>query len=379
VLAALDRVVAIEDDLSSLETDTASLDLTLTALEEVATNGPAVSCTLAGGTTGPLAWQDGGTISTIGTGGAVVLTQTVYAVVDTSAYGFGAGGHFVPAYIPSLQYAATSEVSVAAGAFIGGQAAVLGATRSEFRYYVTVDSALLGASTLMQVASHTPWSLKWIANAGRCSRAGQARNWEQYGQGQMRIQVDTAIAGFALTPVYVVSLGGDAMHTGYAPATTYGVYRATNSEFYVYLSTGDPSLATPANARAWGWHINWVAVEPDATSQLFRSTTYASGTATEWVGGTTTATRGSVSVVVAAAALTEWQQLYQNFVLVASLHGNEMLSESQGWAALAANSDGSFKSVIRTSSFKNPNWSDDNPSVSAATADWHLDWIAVPI
>lgn len=85
LLQIVDRVQAIESELDALEADSQALSQTLTALEEVALNGPETPCVLVGGSTTPTDWLDGGTAEDM-------VSKIVYQVVDTSNFAFAASG-----------------------------------------------------------------------------------------------------------------------------------------------------------------------------------------------------------------------------------------------------------------------------------------------
>eukprot|EP01052_Picozoa_sp_SAG31_P029171 SAG31_NODE_2879_length_4960_cov_13.684839_4_plen_251_part_00 len=85
LLQIVDRVQAIESELDALEADSQALSQTLTALEEVALNGPETPCVLVGGSTTPAEWLDGGTAEDM-------VSKIIYQVVDTSNFAFPASG-----------------------------------------------------------------------------------------------------------------------------------------------------------------------------------------------------------------------------------------------------------------------------------------------
>eukprot|EP01051_Picozoa_sp_SAG22_P016759 SAG22_NODE_2436_length_2576_cov_1.368187_2_plen_439_part_00 len=377
LLAILDKVTVIETELEALAADANSLNQTLGALEEVSRNGPGADCRLVGSGTSALDWQDGG-LAEDG------VSQVIFTVVDTSSFAFAANGFFIPAYIASLQFPASSINSI--GSFAFGQSQILGASTSSFRFVVSVDPNLFGnptdptdsSYTLLQLARDSQWSVRWTANAGRCSQAGQAYDWEQYEANGLRMRVDTTAARFSSTPSYVISLGGDQHDT----STTFGVYGKQRDEFYVYVETN----VTAANASAYNWHINWIGKEASDGTDFFRDTSHAAGTAMAWAGaGADTLAAGSifstqVEQVLAPEAVMDWFRVYKDFVIVTTLSGRTQEEQAIGWSCLNANSDGTFTSKVRpTSSWLETLSSSDNPAVTAASAGWRLDWIAVPI
>lgn len=372
LLNIVDRVAVIEAELEALAADSRSLDQTLAALEEVSRNGPGVACSIVGGATTEADWQDGGVA-------ADGVRQTIYANVDTSSFAFAASGHFVPAYVASLQFPASTVNSVGAYAF--GQAQVQGATTTGFKVVIAVDPNLFANPTepaasysLLELARDSHWSVSWMANAGRCSGAGQAYAWEQYGTGSLRMRVSTAGAGFTTMPSYVVSLGGPESG-GAALTTTLGVMGKQTSEFYVYMDTTTPA----ADAIAANWHINWIGKEAADGTDFFRNTPHAAGTSAPSGWTNAGGTDGAVSLVVDAAAVAEWFRVYQGFVMVCTLNGRTQEEQSIGWSALSANPDGTYSTTVRPTAPWPLLTATPQPNVAAATAGWRIDWIAVPI
>jgi hypothetical protein len=83
--------------------------------------------------------------------------------------------------------------------------------------------------------------------------------WQQYSSGAgVFVDVDTSSAGFATTPIYITSLGGNNAHWGTTGATS--IYDATPTGFRVYVRWSSGEELTPAVANQFGWHINWIAV-----------------------------------------------------------------------------------------------------------------------
>ena len=79
--------------------------------------------------------------------------------------------------------------------------------------------------------------------------------WVQYSGGGVAVEVDTSSAGFSALPYYFTSLGG---HTNnwMAQGVT-SIYEPTAKGFRVHI--GYRGL-TAAQAKDWGWYINWIAI-----------------------------------------------------------------------------------------------------------------------
>lgn len=84
-------------------------------------------------------------------------------------------------------------------------------------------------------------------------------SWLAYGSSGIYLDVDTSAAKLTVTPVYVTSLGGNSGNWSTAGATS--IYLPTAIGFRVYVKWVDNAPLTPAQANAWQWHINWIAME----------------------------------------------------------------------------------------------------------------------
>jgi len=82
--------------------------------------------------------------------------------------------------------------------------------------------------------------------------------WQPYGAQGIFVDVDTSLAGFTNTPMYITSLGGIGNHWETTGATS--IYNPTPTGFRVYLRLASAGPITPAFANQYGWHINWIAV-----------------------------------------------------------------------------------------------------------------------
>jgi hypothetical protein len=83
----------------------------------------------------------------------------------------------------------------------------------------------------------------------------QNTRWVQYSDGGIYVEIDTSSAGFSSTPYYFTSLGG---HTNNWQAQgAASIYLPTAKGFRVHV--GHREL-TAAQAKEWGWYINWIAI-----------------------------------------------------------------------------------------------------------------------
>lgn len=86
-----------------------------------------------------------------------------------------------------------------------------------------------------------------------------ATNWLVYSPTGIVVSVDTTIAGFTKTPVYVTSLHGSGGHWATTGGTS--VYVPTPTGFSIYVKWSDNSALTPLSANQNQWHIQWIGVE----------------------------------------------------------------------------------------------------------------------
>jgi hypothetical protein len=82
-------------------------------------------------------------------------------------------------------------------------------------------------------------------------------DWKQYGAKGITVKVDTSPAGF-MNAMYFTSLGGNELHWATLGATS--IYKPTPTGFEVFVRWADGSNLTPADAKNYGWYINWMAV-----------------------------------------------------------------------------------------------------------------------
>jgi len=96
------------------------------------------------------------------------------------------------------------------------------------------------------------WHVQWIGISGPKAAAGStepgATEWEQYGKTGLYVDVNTSRAGFAETPVYMTSLGGNVNHWRTCGATS--VYGATPTGFRIYVFYGRSDIAPDVSSSA---------------------------------------------------------------------------------------------------------------------------------
>ncbi len=84
-------------------------------------------------------------------------------------------------------------------------------------------------------------------------------DWQQYHTGfGVYVQVKTHCGKFPKTPLYFSSIGGSTNHWATTGASS--IYHATSTGFTVYIRWDDGGLLSPADAKQYGWHINWYAL-----------------------------------------------------------------------------------------------------------------------
>jgi len=79
-------------------------------------------------------------------------------------------------------------------------------------------------------------------------------DWRDYGNANMYVDVNIAPYKFTQTPTIVTSIHGVSSHWTTSGASS--VYSASPTTFRIYILRNG---VTMANAKAWGWVINWVA------------------------------------------------------------------------------------------------------------------------
>jgi hypothetical protein len=90
--------------------------------------------------------------------------------------------------------------------------------------------------------------------------------WQPYTEG-IFVDVDTSVARFTQTPLYITSLGGNGAHWATTGATS--IYTPTPTGFRVYVRWVNGGSLTPAQANQYGWHINWIATPVQCSGPVF--------------------------------------------------------------------------------------------------------------
>ncbi|HEY4899323.1 MAG TPA: hypothetical protein VIH91_00760 [Terriglobales bacterium] len=117
----------------------------------------------------------------------------------------------------------------------------------------TGDVIVTGGLRAGNICAGAPFKI----GAGRTAPGSTA--WQVYGPTGIYVDVDTRVAGFTQTPVYVVSISGNSMHWATVGRTS--VYSATNVGFRIYVRWVDNSALAPATANGNVWHIEWIGVQ----------------------------------------------------------------------------------------------------------------------
>jgi len=120
-------------------------------------------------------------------------------------------------------------------------------------------TAAVNAATSSAEPSSTSGGVKGPANETLRIVVGRTdphkTRWVQYSGGGIAVEVDTAYAGFSTSAYYFTSLGG---HTNNCMAQgVTSIYEPTAKGFRVHV--GYRGL-TAAQAKEWGWHVNWIAI-----------------------------------------------------------------------------------------------------------------------
>lgn len=85
-------------------------------------------------------------------------------------------------------------------------------------------------------------------------RTPDQTNWQDDVHNSIYVEVDSSKCGFATTPNYFTSLGGDSLHLRTTGSGE--VYHPTPTGFRIYIHRGDGIDA--AQAKQMKWHINWI-------------------------------------------------------------------------------------------------------------------------
>ena len=90
--------------------------------------------------------------------------------------------------------------------------------------------------------------------------------WQPFTEG-IFVDVNTSVAGFTQTPLYITSLGGNGSHWATTGATS--IYQPTPTGFRVYVRWANGGELTPAFANQYRWHINWIATPVQCSGPVF--------------------------------------------------------------------------------------------------------------
>jgi RHS repeat-associated protein len=195
----------------------------------------------------------------------VYTADGIYLDVNTSDCGYSG----VPRYITSLGGDSSHFGTT-------GATSIYVPTATGFRVYVRLVS---GAALTPSQANSWGWRLNWLAVAvgtatpSLCGGQTGSSGWVSNGDG-VYLDVNTSACGLSSTPHYLTSLGGDSGHWATTGATS--IYVPTATGFRVYVRRPGVGAVTAANAQAWGWHVNWLAVSGNTT--LVRKYYYAGAT-----------------------------------------------------------------------------------------------------
>lgn len=109
-----------------------------------------------------------------------------------------------------------------------------------------------------------------------CTGRTLPEEFVQYEDGGVFVNVDMSACKFSEPPVLLTSLGGLEGHAATRGATS--IYRVEADRFRVYIQKKG---ITVAQAREWGWHVNWSASPPSNDNGAYCTGTTL-GTANLW-------------------------------------------------------------------------------------------------
>jgi hypothetical protein len=179
--------------------------------------------------------------------------KSIYVDVNTSACGYSNA----PLYLTSLGGVGGHWITY-------GATSIYSPTTTGFRIWIYYSS---GITPEQANSSDYQWHINWMAvpegtNTGTvCSGRSTpgSTNWQQYNSNGIYLDFVTSAYGLTATPLYMTSLGGDTNHYVTTGATS--IYLPTSTGFRIYINQ---SGITPALANQFKWHINFVAVMPNA-------------------------------------------------------------------------------------------------------------------
>jgi|GEM_PF-3464486 len=170
-------------------------------------------------------------------------SNAIYVDVNTAAAGFTA----TPRYFTSLggngyQYNAV------------GVNAIYSPTSTGFRVYVQNRD---GSALTPAFANSKGWYLRWLGVPAATTNSGSttpgATAWQAFGSNAIYVDINTAASGFATTPLFFTSLGGNGYQ--YNAVGVNAIYSPTSTGFRVYVQNRDGSALTPALANSRGWYM----------------------------------------------------------------------------------------------------------------------------
>jgi hypothetical protein len=173
-------------------------------------------------------------------------SDAIYLDIDTSAAGFAEA----PLYFASLG-------GISNHFDARGINAICSATATGFRIYLKSQS---GVALTPAYANSKWWHLQWLGVPKTSINAGftpsGTTNWQAYGTNAIYVDVNASTAGFAATPFYIASLGGNNNH--FDAQGIDAIYSATATGFRIYLKSATGATLTPAYANSNEWHVQWL-------------------------------------------------------------------------------------------------------------------------
>ena len=292
------------------------------------------------------AWKSGQTVPGA-TNWKAYYGDGIYVDVDTSSAGFTS----TPRYFTSLG-GATNQL------LVQGITAIYSATPNGFRIYLWTTNR---ASLTPAMANSYKWYVQWLAVPTTDTNAGStpkgATNWIASGGNAIYVDVDTSAAGFASTPRYFTSLGGNTNHLLAQGITA--IYSPTPNGFRIYLRNSDGSALTPAIANSYQWHVQWLGVP---TSNVKAGSTPKGST--NWI--VYSSDTIYVNPDTSTAGFTATPRYFT------SLGGNTGHWAAHGVNAIYSATSNGFRVFLRSS-----NRTALTPTM-ANNNGWHVQWLGVP-
>lgn len=178
--------------------------------------------------------------------------------------------------------------------------------------------------------------------------------WRRYGHRGIYVDVDTSIAGFTSTPVYVCNLGGDGNNNFMWGASS--IYHPKKSSFRVYIYNPHGYIH-PNTANRYRWHINWAAT----TNPLYGGTTQ-----TAW----TQHSRNSIQAFTSVqSAVAKGQRFTKDSTFITSITGRTSHWMTLGSADVYYPSPTGFRTYVYCPWRVSARW-------ARYHAHWEMTWIA---